>query len=66
MLRKILYLLAFAIFLAIPAAKSRAEEGHPGATTAATAAHEGDHPKGELMPNMGLPASWFSAAFWFT
>ena len=54
MLRRILYLLAFAIFLAIPAAKSRAEEGHAGATTAATAAHEGTHEKAELMPNMSL------------
>ena len=61
MLRRILYLLAFAIFLAGPAAISRAEEGHAGATTAATAAHEGTHEKAELMPNMGLPASWFSA-----
>src|SRR5712691_4389027 len=62
MISRILYLLAFAICLAGPAAKSRAEEVHAGATAAAaTAAHEGTHEKAELMPNMGLPASWFSA-----
>ena len=61
MLKNLLYTLAVATFVAIPAIKTLAEESHPSAG-GTTVSHDGAaHEKGEIMPDMGKAASWVSA-----